>query len=76
MWEDDLLNALQPQKTVHAVRLATMTGKQSAMVGNLKLTADDLLIAEHVANDLKKGDLVFITRISESKFAILGKVGS
>ena len=56
------------------VRLAEMTGKKSCRLDGLKLDAEDLLCADHIADDLSAGDTVLVCRVSEEQYAIIERL--
>lgn len=58
----------------YPIKLATMTAKDKCSYGGLPLDSDDLLVTEDLDGKLEKGDDVLITRVSSTKFAIIGKV--
>lgn len=76
---EKIIRLMQAQGAVNnsaEVKVGVMTGPKSCTVGELALSGSDLMIVENLRNNLIKGDVVAITRISEDCYAILGKLVS
>lgn len=68
MWADNMLDTLAPpRQTGKGLQLATMTGADTCQIGNLALTKDDLLIAEHLKGKIWKGEGL-VTQTEEMYF--------
>lgn len=55
------------------VFLGTMKTDVSVSIGDLTLYQDDLMVNDNI-EDLKQGDTVLIIKISDEKYAIMGRV--
>ena len=74
---EKIIRLMQSQGAVNnsaEVKVGVMSGPKSCTVGELALSGSDLMIVENLRNNLIKGDVVAITRISEDCYAILGKL--
>ena len=47
-WMNDMVDMFGNQQTATGLKLATMTGPNTCMIGNLQLTSTDLMIADHL----------------------------
>lgn len=56
------------------IQLGIMNGAASCSIGKLKLSDNDLLMAEHLKGKLKKGDKVAVYRYSDERYLVLVKV--
>lgn len=59
-------------KRKSAMELAQMTSSNTLMLDGMELDSDDLYFMSGLS--LKKDDWVLITRISDEKFVVIGKV--
>lgn len=55
-------------------RLAEMTGKDKCDIGDLVLDRDDLMVADHLKDNLKKGDLVMVQRLDSDTYAVMERL--
>lgn len=55
-------------------RRAEMTASTKCDIGDLVLDSDDLLVADHLKGELKKGDTVLVQRIDDETYAIIERL--
>lgn len=85
---EEILKVIQKEGkkgNTESIHIGTMTGGTSCKIGELPLSGNDLLIAEHLRTGyqkdkntfigpLKSGDKVAIYRISDEKYVILERL--
>ena len=55
-------------------QLAEMTGAAECDIGDLILDNDDLLVADHLKDELKKGDTVLVQRVDDETYVIIERL--
>ena len=74
---EQIINLMRQQGKVNNLpvpRLAEMTALGECDIGDLILDSDDLLVADHLKGELKKGDTVLVQRVNDETYAIIERL--
>ena len=74
---EQIINLMRQQGGVNNLpvpRLAEMTAPAECDIGDLILDSDDLLVADHLKGELKKGDTVLVQRVNDETYAIIERL--